>query len=271
MFKFLSAVSFVLLGISIGSAYAQSAPSTNVTAAEVLKQLEDSGAIDRAVERSLQRLMQKQKDAQAATEQKNLELQKAKAKNARKVDPKFDFILGNLNAPISIIEYSDYECPYCKQFSGTPIKVVSDMPTQVNLVWRDFPLSFHEPMASKEAVAAICAGEQGGNSAFWKYSDGVMKNTRSNGQGMPAKEGEDAIITLAASQGLNIEKFKSCLVSPKAMERVAASFQDGVGAGVNGTPGIIIVNNSNGKTSIMAGAVSESVLKAEIQKLLSAK
>ena len=169
MSKFLSAVSFVLLSFSIGNAYAQSAPSTSVTAAEVLKQLEDSGAIDRAVERSLQRLMQKQKDAQAATEQKNLELQKAKAKNARKVDPKFDFILGNLNAPISIIEYSDYECPYCKQFSGTPIKVVSDMPNQVNLVWRDFPLSFHEPMASKEAVAAICAGEQGGNSAFWKY------------------------------------------------------------------------------------------------------
>ncbi len=123
----------------------------------MLKQLENSGALDKAVQRSLQRLMERQKEVQAATEQKNLELQKAKAKNARKVDPQFDFILGNANAPISIIEYSDYECPYCKQFSGTPMKVVADMPTQVNLVWRDFPLSFHEPMASKEASAAICA------------------------------------------------------------------------------------------------------------------
>ena len=271
MSKFLSVISFVLLSFFVTYAYSQSGASTGLTASEVLKQLEDSGALDKAVERSLQRLMQKQKDAQAATEQKNLELQKAKAKNARKVDPKIDFILGNANAPVSIIEYSDYECPYCKQFSATPMKVVADMPNQVNLVWRDFPLSFHEPMASKEAVAAICAGEQGGNSAFWKYSDAIMKNTRSNGQGMPAREGEDAIINLAASQSLDIEKFKGCLVSPKAMERVAASFQDGIGAGVNGTPGIIIVNNSNGKTSFMAGAVSEVVLKAEIQKLLSAK
>jgi protein-disulfide isomerase len=271
MSKFLSAVFFALLSLLIANAHSQSATTTSLTATQVLKQLEDSGALDQAVERSLQRLMQKQKNAQAANEQKNLELQKAKAKNARKVDPKLDFILGNLNAPISIIEYSDYECPYCKQFSPTPIKVVADMPNQVNLVWRDFPLSFHEPMASKLAIAAICAGEQGGNGAFWKYSDAVMKNTRSNGQGMPAKEGEDAIINLAASQSLDIEKFKSCLVSSAAKERVAASFQDGVAAGINGTPGIIIVNNGSGKASSMAGVVSESALKDEIKKLLSIK
>ena len=271
MSKYLSSISFVLLSLFICNAHSQSASGTSLTADQVLKQLEDSGALDRAVERSLQRLMQKQKDAQAAAEQKNLELQKAKAKNARKVDPKYDFILGNVNAPVSIIEYSDYECPYCKQFSATPMKVVADMPAQVNLVWRDFPLSFHEPMASKLAVAAICAGEQGGNSAFWKYSDAIMKNTRSNGQGLPAKEGEDAIINLATSQSLDIEKFKSCLTSTKAKERVASGFQDGVNAGVNGTPGIIIVNNTNGKTSFMAGAVSEFALKGEIQKLLSNK
>jgi protein-disulfide isomerase len=269
MSKFLSTVSFVVLSFFLGNAHSQSGSATNLTAAEVLKQLEDSGALDKAVERSLQRLMQKQKDAQAASEQKNLELQKAKAKNARKVDPKYDFILGNPNAPISIIEYSDYECPYCKQFNSTPMKVVSDMPNQVNLVWRDFPLSFHEPMASKEASAAICAAEQGGNNAFWKYSDAIMKNTRSNGQGMPAKEGEDAILTLASSQGLDLNKFKTCLSSPQVKERIAASFQDGVGAGVNGTPGVIIMNNTNGKASFMAGAVSESSLKDEIKKLLA--
>ena len=277
MSKLLSAVSFVLLSFLIGNAYSQSTQSaqsgstTNLTAAEILKQLESSGALERAVQKTLESMMQKQKAAQAAAEGKNLELQKAKAKNARKVDPQFDFILGNLNAPISIIEYSDYECPYCKQFNNTPIKVVADMPNQVNLVWRDFPLSFHEPMASKEAGAAICAAEQGGNTAFWKYSEAIMKNTRSNGQGMPAKEGEDAIIALASSQGLDIEKFKTCLPSPKVAERIAASFQDGVGAGINGTPGVIIVNNLNGKTSFMAGAVSETAIKDEVLKLLSAK
>jgi protein-disulfide isomerase len=274
MSKLLSVVSFVFLSFLIGNAHSQPAqfgPTTNLTAAEILKQLESSGALEKAVQKTLESMMQKQKAAQAASEQKNLELQKAKAKNARKVDPNFDFILGNLNAPISIIEYSDYECPYCKQFNNTPIKVVSDMPNQVNLVWRDFPLSFHEPMASKEAGAAICAAEQGGNTAFWKYSDAIMKNTRSNGLGMPAKEGEDAIIALASSQGLDIAKFKACLTSPKVAERIAASFQDGVGAGINGTPGVIIVNNLNGKTSFMAGAVSESAIKEEVQKLLSTK
>lgn len=268
MSKFLSAIFFATLSFSFGNVYSQSGSSTGLTAADALKQLEDSGALDKAVQKSLERLMEKQKALQAAQGQESLELQKAKAKNARKVDPKYDFILGNVNAPISIIEYSDYECPYCKQFSGTTMKVVADMPSQVNLVWRDFPLSFHEPMASREASAAICAGEQGGNNAFWKYSDMVMKTTRSSGQGMPAKPGEDAIIMLASSQGLDINQFKVCLTSPRVKERIAANFQDGVGAGVNGTPGVIIVNHTNGKTTFMAGAVSDAALKNQIQLLL---
>lgn len=268
MSKFLSAIFFVLLSFFFGNVYSQSGSSIGLTAADALKQLEDSGALDRAVQKSLERLMEKQKALQATQGQENLELQKAKAKNARKVDPKYDFILGNVQAPVSIIEYSDYECPFCKQFSGIPMKVVADMLAQVNLVWRDFPLSFHEPMASRAASAAICAGEQGGNSAFWKYSGVMMKTTRSSGQGMPAKAGEDAIIMLAASQGLNLNQFKACLTSPRVKERIAANFQDGIGAGVNGTPGVIIVNHATGKTSFMAGVVSEAMLKNQIQMLL---
>lgn len=235
---------------------------------QVIQQLESSGALDKAVERVLDRMRQQQIAAQQAQAEKAAAQRLELAKKARAVDPKTDLIYGKADAVVSVIEYSDFECPYCKQFADVPFQVIKDLPDQVNLVWRNFPLPFHEPMATKEAIGAICAAEQGGNDAFWKFGDAIFKGTRSNGQGMPASGDDDAVVALARAQALDLDRFKACVSSENSRKLVAADLQDGVGAGINGTPGVIVINHKTGKIEVMPGAVPAEVLRSAVDGLL---
>jgi protein-disulfide isomerase len=262
--------SVLAASLEFNIAYSQT-PSTTPTTEQIIQSLEKSGALDRAIDRGIERYRQKQINAAQAKQQKEEAQKAAMAKNARAVDPKNDFIYGKPDAVISIIEYSDFECPFCKQFGDIPNKVVDSMPDQVNLVWRNFPLSFHDPMATKEAIAAACAAQQGGNDAFWKYADGIFKNTRSNAQGMPSVNGADPLVALAKEQGLNTEKFSTCMQSEAVAKQVSADLEDGMNAGISGTPGVILVNHKTGAFNVLAGAVPEDVLKQEVKNLLNAK
>ena len=257
----------LLICLVTSGAYAQTPPSSPSTE-EIIKALEKSGALDKAIQRGIERYRQNQIKVAQAKQQKE-QLEKAKmAKNARPVDPKNDFIYGNPDAPVSIIEYSDFECPYCKQFSPVPIEVANQMPSQVNVVWRDFPLPFHEPMASKEAAAAICVGQLKGNDAFWKFNEGIFKNTLTNGQGLPKSNNIDPLQALAREQGVDIEQFKSCLNSEAVQKRINTDIEDGRNAGISGTPGVILVNHKSGAFTVLAGAVPTEALKQEVTNLL---
>ena len=239
-------------------------PPTNTATDKIINQLESSGALDAAVQRSLDRLKKKDELAKQAEAQKQRQAQMDKAKNARKIDPLTEPIYGQANAPIAIIEYSDFKCPYCQRFHETPKKVVDTMPGQVNLVWRHYPLSFHEPLASKEAGASICAYQQGGSAGFWKYADAIFKLTKGNNQGIPAEKGVDPLLKLATEQGLNVDQFKSCIANEAELKKqIAADIKDGQTAGISGTPGVIIINKANGKVNIVAGALPfEAVIDA---------
>ena len=242
-------------------------PTTN----EIIKALEKSGALDKAIQRGIERYRQNQIKATQAIQQKE-QMERAKmAMNARPVDLNNDFIYGKPDAMISIIEYSDFECPYCRQFSPVPIAVVDQMPNQVNLVWRNFPLQFHEPMASKEAAAAICVAQQKGNDAFWKFNEGIFKNTLMNGQGLPKSNNIDPLEALAKEQGVDIEKFKACINSEAVQKQINTDIEDGRNAGISGTPGVIIVNHKSGAYNVLAGAVPTEVLKQEVTNLLGNK
>ena len=235
---------------------------------KVLKQLESSGAIDKAVEKSLEKIKLKEIAAQKAEEEKRHVAEIKKLANIRPVDPNKDFIFGDPAAVISIIEFSDFECPYCKSFFETPKKVVNDMPKQVNLVWRNFPLEFHDPVATIKAVGAICASKQGGNNAFWKFAGSIFKNSKGNGKEVGEKEGSDALIQLASKEGLNVTEFKTCISSEEPKKLVKADIENGEKAGINGTPGVIILNHKTGKADILAGAVPAEAIKEAIKKLL---
>ena len=256
-----------MICLTIAGANAQTPPSTPTTE-EIIKALEKSGALDKAIQRGIEKYRQNQiKVAQAKQQMEQLEKAKM-AKNARPVDPKNDFIYGKPDAVISIIEYSDFECPYCKQFSPVPIEVANQMPSQVNVVWRDFPLPFHEPMASKKAAAAICVGQQKGNDAFWKFNEGIFNNTLTNRQGLPNSSNIDSLLALAKEQGVDIEQFKSCVNSEAVQKRINADIEDGRNAGISGTPGVILINHKSGAFTVLAGAVPTEALKKEVKNLL---
>lgn len=99
-----------------------------------------------------------------------------------------DPVLGEKNAPITMVEFSDYECPFCKRhFSQTLPSIKSEYidKGKVKLVYRDFiAVPGHNPAATKEGVAANCVREQGGDSAYFKFHDLIFSRTRSNGEGI---------------------------------------------------------------------------------------
>ena len=168
-----------------------------------------------------------------------------------------DHIRGNVNAQVTIVEYSDLECPFCKVFHGTMKQAMAAYGDKVRWVYKHFPLDQLHPKADKEAEAAECAGELGGNDAFWAYIDKVFEAT-------PSNNGLDFALLPAIAQDLGLDRtrFESCLSSGKYAELVEAQFQEGMRFGVDGTPGSFV----NGER--VRGAVPFETLKGMIDSQL---
>ena len=165
-----------------------------------------------------------------------------------------DAVKGDENAPVTIVEWSDYQCPFCGRFYSQTygqLKTRYIDTGKVKLVFRDFPLSFHAN-AQKAAEAAECAGEQD------KYYD--MHNKLFEGG---VTGGVATFKKYAGEIGLDQAKFDSCLDSGEMANEVAKDMQDGQAAGVRGTPGFII----NGK--LVSGAQPFSVFEAAIEAELA--
>lgn len=161
-----------------------------------------------------------------------------------------DSIKGDPNAPITIIEFSDYECPFCQRFYLTTYQQIVENyidTGKVNLVYRDFPLSFHQN-AQKAAEAAECAGEQG---KYYEMHDLLFEKG--------VEGGIDSFKNYASEIGLNQAEFDECLDSGKMESEVKKDFADGQALGISGTPSFII----NGK--ILVGAQPYSVFEKEIE------
>ncbi len=163
---------------------------------------------------------------------------------------------------VTLVEYSDIECPFCKRFHPTMLKIMDEYKGKVRWVYRHFPLSFHAN-AQKEAEATECANEIGGNDAFWKYLDALIERTTSNGTGFAL----DQLVPLAKELGLNESKFKSCLNSGKFAQHVKDEMNAGSVAGVSGTPGTFLIGK-DGKSELISGAVPYESLKAALDTKL---
>ncbi len=188
----------------------------------------------------------------------------APAPTPGKVKPvgKDDYVFGDKNAKVTLIEYSDLECPFCKRFHPTVKQALDEYKGKVNWVYRHFPLSFHAN-AQKEEEALECAGELGGSKKYYEYLNTVMDRTTSNGTGFAL----DQLVPLAKELKLNEGKFKACLDSGKYAAKVKQSETEGQAAGVDGTPGSILVTK-DGKSALIPGAVPYADLKVEIDRLL---
>ncbi len=183
------------------------------------------------------------------------------------VDPvtKEDHLLGNPQAKIVLIEYSDLECPYCKVFHKTMKKVMEDYAKDGTVAWvyRHFPLDTLHSKARKEAEAAECAAELGGNTAFWDFIDSVYDITPSNNNLDASQLG-----TVAVKIGLEKSEFQSCLDSGKHADKVEADYQSGLKAGTIGTPNTFLISTGNDIIPI-EGAESYSAIKGLINTILT--
>jgi len=176
---------------------------------------------------------------------------------------KGDHVRGDLaKAKIALIEYSDYECPFCKSFHTTLQGVVKKYGNDVAWIYRYFPLSFHQN-AEKEAEAAECVAQLGGNTAFWNFTDKIYERTTSNGTGFALT----ALGPLAKEVGVDQKKFQDCLDSGKNAKLVADEQAGGEASGVSGTPGTIIITK-DGRTDMVSGAQSLATVEGQIDALL---
>jgi protein-disulfide isomerase len=178
------------------------------------------------------------------------------ADNVPAVDPDMDHIRGNKDATISVIEYSDFECPFCKRHHPTMQALVDDYGDDVNWVYRHYPLGFH-PNALPGALASECVAELGGNDAFWSFTDKVFET-----------QGEYAYEDYVTELGLDVPSFKDCLESEKYASKVQDQMDGGAQAGVSGTPGNIVLNNKTKETRLVSGAQSVASFKSAVDALL---
>jgi protein-disulfide isomerase len=147
-----------------------------------------------------------------------------------------DWIKGKKNVKVSVVEYSDTECPFCKRFHPTMQRLIKEYPNDVNWVYRHFPLTSIHSKAPKEAEATECAGELAGNDGFWKYIDRLFEITPANNGLDPAQ-----LPQIAEDVGINRKKFEECLNSGKYAQKVQDQANGGAAAGVRGTPYSVVV------------------------------
>jgi len=163
-----------------------------------------------------------------------------------------DPILGAANAPVTLIEFSDFQCPFCARVMPTLKKVKDTYGDRVRIVWKDFPLTSIHPQAFKAAEAGQCAREQG---KFWELHDRLFANQQ-------ALQPE-ALKEHAAAVGLDLAKFNACFDASKYGERVQQQMSAGAELGVGSTPSIFI----NGR--LVSGAQPYEVFTAIIDEELA--
>ncbi|MBD3250169.1 MAG: thioredoxin domain-containing protein [Candidatus Pacebacteria bacterium] len=187
---------------------------------------------------------------------------------------KADHVLGAKKPVVTLIEYSDYECPYCNQFHPTAQKIVDEYPTKVAWVYRHFPLGFHEN-AQDSAEFSECVAKYEGNEAFWQFSEILFEKMEAayteaqesgaNSIDSPAKL--ESLVELANDLGWNSARLKTCVEEEEMKDVVNAMEAGGKEAGVSGTPGTVI-KTTDGKYELLPGALPYESLKQTVEKYL---
>ena len=171
-----------------------------------------------------------------------------------------DHIIGNPSAPVVIVEFADFQCPYCSLIYPNLKKIVADSNGQVAWVYRNFPLESIHPEARPAAEAAECIAGALGNSAFWKFMDDDFANQQSLGNAFYAAE--------AAKLGANMQAFNTCVTNKTYDGRINTDEAEAIENGGNGTPFTIIVPRS-GRAIPFSGALPYAQINAIVQSVLS--
>jgi len=176
-----------------------------------------------------------------------------------------DNIQGSLQAKVYFVQYSDLECPFCKQFHEATLPgLEQEFADSIAFVWRDFPLDIH-PDANMEAQIAECVAKLQGQNAFFHFVDTVYSKTQSTGTSFD----EAGFLDLASSVGYAAAPLKTCYENGETKDLVTNSLNQGKALGVNGTPTSYIIRASDGKTKMIIGAEPRAVFEEAINDLVA--
>lgn len=175
-----------------------------------------------------------------------------------------DHIRGNPNAPIVIVEYSDFDCPFCKSFHETMKRVMDNYGTNGDVAWvfRQFPLEQLHPSAPRVAAASECVAKLGGNDAFWTFADKVYED---RGVNEPTKVA--SMTEYATEAGVDATEFEACLEAGDTRAAVEEDYNDALNAGARGTPHSIVT--VGGQEGVINGAQPYEVVSQIIDNLLT--
>ncbi|HLP44059.1 MAG TPA: thioredoxin domain-containing protein [Candidatus Nanoarchaeia archaeon] len=169
-----------------------------------------------------------------------------------------DYIRGNPNASVVMIEYSDTECPFCKQYHSTVKNLINTLGKDGKFAWvyRNFPILQRHPKAQKEAEALLCAGKLGGQNAFWNYTDKIYEITPAN-DGLDPKQ----LPIIAKEVGLDVAAFNACVASGEMAPRVKAESEEASGNGGGGTPYSVLVASKTFDKKEVESFLSQAIVK----------
>lgn len=142
-----------------------------------------------------------------------------------------DHILGNLDAPIKIVEFSDFECPFCGRLHPTLSRIVEEN-NDIAWVYRHFPLNIHTN-AFLAAVVSECVAQVGDNDAFWSFADEAFTNQR--------QLGNNFYESFVQEEGLDVNTFRTCLNDSEIAEAVQQDLDEVIAVGGRGTPYVVVV------------------------------
>ena len=172
-----------------------------------------------------------------------------------------DHVRGSKNATVTLVEYSDFECPFCARFHTTLQQVRETYGDKVAIAYRHYPLSFH-PSAQKAAEASECVAKQKGNDGFWQYNDRIFEdNLKNNSITL------ETVNQAAQAAGVNMDQFKTCLDSGEMAKKVADQMAEGSGIGVSGTPGTVVITD-DGQYEFINGALPFEQVKTIVDKYI---
>jgi len=183
------------------------------------------------------------------------------AENVRPVDDS-DWVYGNTDAEITIVEYSDTECPFCSRLHPTLKQVVDQSEGKVNWVYRHFPLVQLHPIAPTVSHATECVGELAGNDAFWNFTNKVYEEAGANGGTDLSK-----LVGYATEFGVDESSYNQCMEESRHQSGIEDDFRNAVESGGTGTPYSIIIK---GDTKVpVEGALPFDRWNTAIQTLLA--
>lgn len=171
-----------------------------------------------------------------------------------------DHVLGSAEAPVVIVEYSDFQCPYCAMAHPTIKKVVESSEGKVALVYRDFPLDAIHPEARPAIEAAECVARELGNDAYWKFAETLFANQESLGSALYAKT--------AQSLGADSTAFSACTSAKTFDGTIDEELGEGASAGGTGTPFFVVIGKDGTRTSF-SGALPYAQMKSIIDRVVA--